>query len=189
VQSTSLDDGRHITTSPLGCRRWWICSCGKVDICMNIELGRELFAFGLITPINCTSPCSPPLLPCPNNTDVGSRILARHQLVSLRKGGSGVDFPRVWVTVSLRSPLYVTVGRPIQSVLMYSGPSIRGQRSGRTTTAKLAAPCLSAARHNPFAKCPVKLPAAPRISFQIRMTGKRWWGFASHSAGREHVSL
>jgi hypothetical protein len=82
---------------------------------------------------------------------------------SVGRGGGGG-------TVSLHSPLCITAGRPIQSVLMYSGPSVRGQRSGRTTNVELAAPCCSAAR------CTVMLllTAASRISFQIRRTGKSY---------------
>jgi len=34
---------------------------------MNSNMGREVFALTLITPINCTSPRFPCLLPCPNS--------------------------------------------------------------------------------------------------------------------------
>ena len=77
---------------------------------------------------------------------------------------------------SLDSPLCITAISAIQSVLMYSGPAIRGQSSGRTSKVKLAS-WFPADRveaiDNPLAKCTVTLlSTAAHVSFQIRKTGR-----------------
>jgi hypothetical protein len=140
----------HVTVS---CDPRRICSenaesahVEKLDICMNSNMGREVFALTLITPINCNSPRFPCLLPCPNSLVTQMSAAGRREGLCLPSISSPWAAKRREVRCglpksvgrSLDSPLCLTAIAAIQSVLMYCGPAIRGQSSGRTSKVKLA---------------------------------------------------